>query len=137
MADANASKNDFLLKLFFEKKRWEVATEKAYGKKINEQKLREMCSPDTRIELYREIKDGSYKIAPPHEAQIPKDDGSMRTVYINEDQDRVILSIINDMLFDYCRELIHPRCKSYQKKTKPQTNDIMTLETYHSASTTS
>ena len=74
-----------------------------------------MCSPDTRIELYREIKDGSYKIAPPHEAQIPKDDGSMRTVYINEDQDRVILSIINDMLFDYYRELIHPRCKSYQK----------------------
>lgn len=74
-----------------------------------------MCSPDTRIELYRKIKDGSYKIAPPHEAQIPKDDGSMRTVYINEDQDRVILSIINDMLFDYYRELIHPRCKSYQK----------------------
>lgn len=115
MADANASQNDFLLKTFFEKKRWEAAIEKAYDKKIKEQRLREMCSPDARIELYRKIKDGSYKIAPPHEAQIPKDDGSMRTVYINEDQDRVILSIINDMLFDYCRELIHPRCKSYQK----------------------
>lgn len=115
MADANASQNDFLLKTFFEKERWEAAIEKAYDKKIKEQRLREMCSPDARIELYRKIKDGSYKIAPPHEAQIPKDDGSMRTVYINEDQDRVILSIINDMLFDYCRELIHPRCKSYQK----------------------
>ena len=115
MADANASQNDFLLKTFFEKERWEAAIEKAYDKKIKEQRLREMCSPDARIELYHKIKDGSYKIAPPHEAQIPKDDGSMRTVYINEDQDRVILSIINDMLFDYCRELIHPRCKSYQK----------------------
>ena len=105
---------DFLLNEFFKKERWEKAINKGMDKKIDQDLLKSLCSTEARIELYHRIKD-NYKIMPPHEAQIPKDDGTMRTVYVNEGLDRVILSIINDMLFEFCPHLIHPTCKSYQK----------------------
>lgn len=57
---------------------------------------------------------GKYQITPPHTAQIPKDNGEFRTVYVNEPIDRIILSIANDLLFDLMPEMIHPACKSYQ-----------------------
>ena len=60
-----------------------------------------MCSPDARVDFYHKIKDGSYKIAPPHEAQIPKDDSSMRTVYINEDQEADYPDLNYNNAFDY------------------------------------
>lgn len=74
-----------------------------------------MSTPDNRILLYRTLKSNAYRIRPPHEAQIPKDNGEYRTVYVNEDQDRVILSIINDMLFELCPEMVHKHCMSYQR----------------------
>ena len=74
-----------------------------------------MSTPDNRILLYRALKSNAYRIRPPHEAQIPKDNGEYRTVYVNEDQDRVILSIINDMLFELCPEMVHKHCMSYQR----------------------
>ena len=57
---------------------------------------------------------GKYQITPPHIAQIPKDNGEFRTVYVNEPIDRIILNIANDLLFDLMPEMIHPACKSYQ-----------------------
>lgn len=107
--------DDFLLQKFFEKDRWETAIEKAVQKGIDKYLLAELCSPEKRIELYHAIRKEEYTISPPHEAKIPKDDGTFRTVYVNTDIDRVILSIINDMLFELCPEKIHPTCKSYQK----------------------
>ena len=67
--------------------------------------------------MYQAIKDGKYEIAPPHTAQIPKDNGEFRTVYVNEPMDRILLSIANDLLFELTPEMIHSRCKSYQKGT--------------------
>lgn len=107
--------DDFLLRKFFEKDRWENAIEKAIQKNIDKALLYELCSPEKRIELYHAIASGEYKISPPHEARIPKDDGTFRIVYVNTDSDRIVLSIINDMLFELCPEKIHPSCKSYQK----------------------
>lgn len=107
--------NDFLLKTFFEKHRWEKAIQTGVEKDIDKSLLRQLASPECRINLYHAIRDNKYIIAPPHEAQIPKDDGTFRTVYVNEGIDRVILSIINDMFFELCPELVHPACKSYQK----------------------
>lgn len=106
---------DQLMKLFFEKERWINAIDIAFGKNINSDILRAICTPENRIQLYHAIRDGKYTISPPHEAQIPKEDGTFRTVYVNENEDRVILSIFNDMLFELCPELIHENCKSYQK----------------------
>lgn len=106
---------DILLKEFFKKERWEEAVQTAVEKDISQQLLREMSTPDNRILLYRALKSNAYHIRPPHEAQIPKENGEYRTVYVNEDQDRVILSIINDMLFELCPEMVHKHCMSYQR----------------------
>lgn len=106
---------DILLKEFFKKERWEEAVQTAVEKDISQQLLREMSTPDNRILLYRALKSNAYHIRPPHEAQIPKENGEYRTVYVNEDQDRVILSIINDMLFKLCPEMVHKHCMSYQR----------------------
>jgi hypothetical protein len=65
--------------------------------------------------MYTAIKNGAYAIAPPHTAQIPKDNGEFRTVFINEPKDRVLLSLVNDLLFELTPEMVHESCKSYQK----------------------
>lgn len=58
---------------------------------------------------------GKYETAPPHTAQIPKENGEFRTVYINEPgSDRVVLGIANDLLFELMPDMVHPSCKSYQ-----------------------
>lgn len=106
---------DKLLKEFFNNERWETALNDAYFKGINKGQLRALTSPETRARLYRAIADGNYIIAPPHMQLIPKDNGEYRTVYINENIDRIFLSIVNNMLFDFCKPMIHHSCKSYQK----------------------
>lgn len=106
---------DKLLRIFFENKRWEQAIQKAVDKGINKGELRELCTVEKRLQLLNAIENGQYKICPPHMAEIPKDDGTMRIVYVNEGIDRVFLSIVNDMLFELVPEKIHTSCTSYQK----------------------
>ena len=105
---------DILLQKFFEKDRWEKAIDTGVGKHIDKGELRKLTCPETRVRLYQAIASDSYEIAPPHQAEIPKDDGTMRVVYVNENVDRVVLSIVNDMLFELFPEMIHKSCKSYQ-----------------------
>lgn len=106
---------DKLLDMFFDKNRWETALKSGVDKDMDKTLLRKLTDPLERIALYHRIRDGNYHVAPPHEARIPKDDGSFRTVYANDGLDRIVLSIINDMLFELCPDMIHPTCKSYQK----------------------
>ena len=94
---------------------WESAINKADSKGISKALLMELCSPENRVMLYRRVMSDSYDIAPPHTAQIPKDNGEYRTVYANEPFDRVFLAIINDILFTECRSMVHPKAKAYQK----------------------
>jgi len=109
-------KDKLLEMAFTEPERWRAAIEKGLGKGINKMVLRELCSEKTRVEIYQSIRNGTYEIAPPHTAQIPKDEpGQFRTVYVNEPMDRVLLSLINDLLFDTCKDMVHPACMSYQK----------------------
>lgn len=105
---------DVLLQKFFEIDRWEKALETGVGKGIDKGELRRLTSPEVRAAMYKCIVSGNYEIAPPHQAEIPKDDGTMRIVYVNENVDRVFLSIVNDMLFELFPEMIHKSCKSYQ-----------------------
>ena len=107
--------SDLILTKLFEPKRWEVAIEKAFNKKISKAKLRQLCSPKAKVDLFSKLVEEKYQIMPPHTQKIPKDNGDFRTVYINEDEDRIFLSLVNDLLFDMFPEMVHPACKSYQK----------------------
>jgi len=105
---------DVLLQKFFEADRWEKALETGVGKGIDKGELRRLTCPEVRAAMYNCIVSDQYEIAPPHQAEIPKDDGTMRVVYVNENVDRLFLSIVNDMLFELFPEMIHKSCKSYQ-----------------------
>ena len=105
---------DILLQKFFEIERWQKAIETGVDKHIDKGELRKLCSPQFRALLCERIVTDNYEIAPPHESEIPKDDGSMRIVYVNENVDRIFLSIANDLFFEMFPEFIHPSCKSYQ-----------------------
>ena len=106
---------DKILEMFFDKKRWEYAIEKGVDKDINKGELTLLTSKESRAYIYKKMVAGEYKIAPPHTAAIPKDDGTDRIVYVNEPIDRIILSIANDLLFDIAPEMVHKNCKSYQR----------------------
>ena len=102
--------------MFFEPERWEYAIAKGVGKDIPKNWLYQLCKPEVRLKMYAAIKAGEYEIAPPHTAQIPKEGkGEFRTVYVNEPADRVLLSIVNDMLFELMPDKVHPSCRSYLK----------------------
>ena len=105
---------DILLQKFFEMERWEQALETGVDKHIDKGELRKLCSPEIRIAMYNAIASDNYEIAPPHQVQIPKDNGDMRIVYVNENIDRIFLSIVNNLFFEMFPEFIHNTCKSYQ-----------------------
>ena len=105
---------DILLQKFFEKERWEQALETGVDKHIDKGELRKLCSPMVRAQLYNAIISDNYEIAPPHQAEIPKDNGDMRIVYVNENIDRIFLSIANNLFFEMFPEFVHKSCKSYQ-----------------------
>jgi len=105
---------DILLKKFFEKERWEDALEVGVGKGIDKGELKKLTSPQVRVAMYNAIITDNYEIAPPHQAEIPKDNGDMRIVYVNENVDRIFLSIANNLFFELFPEFVHKSCKSYQ-----------------------
>ena len=105
---------DVLLQKFFEKERWEQALELGVGKGIDKGELRQLTSPKVRLAMYNCIVSDNYEIAPPHQAAIPKDNGDMRIVYVNENVDRIFLSIVNNLFFETFPEFVHKSCKSYQ-----------------------
>lgn len=106
---------DLLLEKIFTEDRWNEAIHTGQEKGIDRILLQKLCLPDVRRDLKNQLKQHTYHIAPPHEAQIPKDNGEFRTVYVNTGLDRVLLSIINDVIFELCSDMVHPSCKSYQK----------------------
>lgn len=106
--------NDILLKKFFEMERWEQALETGVDKHIDKGELRKLTSPEVRLAMYNAIASDNYEIAPPHQVQIPKDNGDMRIVYVNENVDRIFLSIANNLFFEMFPEFVHKSCKSYQ-----------------------
>lgn len=106
--------SDPILQMFFDISRWEKAIEKGVLKDIRKDQLILLANENTRLAIADAMLKGKYIISPPHTAQIPKENGEYRTVYVNEPIDRVILSIANDLLFELTPEMIHESCKSYQ-----------------------
>ena len=108
-------KQSKLLEMMFQYDVWQNAIDKANEKEINLTVLKQLATPQARVQLYQMIINEQLEIAPSRMAQIPKDTpGEMRTVFICEDSDRVILSIINDCLFELFPDMVHPQCKSYR-----------------------
>ena len=105
---------DKILQMFFDIDRWTKAIEKGVVKDIRKDQLIRLTDECTRLAMAEAMMQGKYEISPPHTAQIPKDNGEFRTVYVNEPMVRVILSIANDLLFELMPEMLHPSCKSYQ-----------------------
>lgn len=107
---------DKLTTLFFQPERWTAALGRAVDKDIRKDQLYQLTKPSVRTAIYAAVRDGRYRIAPPHAALIPKDTpGEFRRVYVNEPVDRVLLSIANDLLFETMPEMVHPSCRSYLK----------------------
>ena len=105
---------DVMLKKFFEKERWEQALETGVDKHIDKGELRKLTSPEVRLAMYNALASDNYEIAPPHQVQIPKENGDIRIVYVNENVDRIFLSIANNLFFEMFPEFVHKSCKSYQ-----------------------
>lgn len=108
-------KEDKILQMFFDIDCWMNAIEKGVLKDIRKDQLIRLTDERTRLAMADAMMQGKYEISPPHTAQIPKEGGEFRTVYVNEPIDRVVLGIANDLLFDLMPEMIHPACKSYQR----------------------
>lgn len=106
---------DILFDEFIKLERWERELDIAFYKGINKGMLKKLVNPDIRAAVCLQIYRREYEISPPRTQQIPKDNGKFRTVYINMGLDRIILSLINNILFDMCPDWIHPSCTSYQK----------------------
>ena len=106
---------DILLKEFFKIERWESAIEIGVGKHIDKGELRKLCSPEIRARLYLAMETDNYAIAPPRIALIPKDEpGKFREVMICENIDRIVLSIANNLFFEFFPEFVHDSCYSYK-----------------------
>lgn len=110
-------KEDVLLRELFNPKRWEEGFIKAIDKRISLKLLYTLSDPAFRVKLKRLIEGGKYDIAPPHISLIPKKGapGEFRKVYVNEGLDRILLSMINDVLFELTPDMIHKNCRSYLK----------------------
>lgn len=106
---------DKLLERMFDHDVWEQMIDKANEKGINLTVVKQLATPQVRVRLYEAIKNEKYEIMPPHQIEIPKDDGTMRLVYANEDQDRIVCTLINDCVMELFADMIHPACVSYQK----------------------
>ena len=107
---------DKILTMFFEADRWKEALNKGSVKGIKSGVLRELMSPEGRVNMMAEVMLGEYHIERPHTALIPKDTpGEYRTVFVNSGKDRVFLSLVNDLLFEIAGDMVHKQCTSYQK----------------------
>ncbi len=106
---------DYLLQEFFRMERWESAIEIGVGKHIDKGELRKLCSPEIRARLYLAMASDNYAIAPPRISLIPKDEpGKFREVMICENIDRIVLSIANNLFFEFFPEFVHDSCYSYK-----------------------
>lgn len=93
---------------------WQEDLEDSFDKGIIDDS-QALVDPKNIAKLITAIKKGQYQFMPPREQKIPKKGGGERTVYICNDIDRIVLRRYNNLLFKYCGDMIHPRCKSYQK----------------------
>jgi len=108
---------DRLLEMMNDDARWQRALARATDKGIRPAVIYQMTRKAVRDHIAGLIASGTYMPSVPHTALIPKDDGTFRSVRICEDEDRIVLSLITEILFEACPSMVHPSCRSYLKGT--------------------
>lgn len=101
--------------LFLDKEIFEETISHSLEKGISKNIISEMCDPRKRIIVANMIAEDEWHIAPPYIAEIPKENGEKRKVYVNQPLDRIILTQINHVYQRLYSHLIHRNCVSYQK----------------------
>lgn len=94
---------------------WAYSIEHSFTRGVKPSMLMQICTPEFRKNIIRKIETGRYRILPPRIAEIPKDDGGTRQVYVNSNQDRVVLNVILYIYQTLYSNSIHKNCVSYQK----------------------
>lgn len=102
-----------LMEDFFDTEFYDSAIEKSLDKQISAAQIRKFCTVAFRLKLLQDLEEGKYKIAPPHVSYIPKDDGTLREIYVNSVKDRMILTLINAIWYKRHADMISPACKAY------------------------
>lgn len=109
---------DLLLEEVCNADNWEIAIADGIKKGICNADIRQMITPEYILGIYEMFKADKYCFSPSHEGTVPKDDGILRHVWILENQERVLATIINNSLFKLLgKQMVHPSCKSYQSGT--------------------
>ena len=106
---------DIKMDLFIQKETWERGIEHGVNKRINTPLLQAVMTPYGRALIVEAIEDGRYKIKPPTITEVPKANGKIREVFCNEQMDRLVLNMINDVYYQLYSSRIHPSCVAYQK----------------------
>lgn len=91
----------------------------AYDKDItDDEEVSELCHWENILKLMADLIMGTTEIEEPHEAAIPKDDGSgdMRIVLVGGKVERFLCPAIARAINRLLPELTHSSCKSYQEK---------------------
>lgn len=107
---------DRKMELFCDKQLWTNAIEHGLDKKMDKSLLYALTDPVGRLAVIEAINNDTYVIQPPKAVEIPKPNGDgKRRIFVNEQMDRVVLSIINQVYMQMYGDMIHPCCVSYQK----------------------
>lgn len=94
---------------------WEATLDKASCKQLNSNILLRFYDKRFREQILCDFIDGRYKISPPRKVMIPKKKkGTFRTILVNTQQDRILLSVFYSALMMKYSKMIDPACVSYR-----------------------
>lgn len=102
-----------LIEDLFNPEFYDLAIERSCCKDMPKSSLRRYCTVGFRLKLLQDLEEEKFKFQPPRLAHIPKEDGSLREIYVNTTRDRVILTAINNIWYTRYPEMISPACKAY------------------------
>ena len=105
---------DEKLVMFCEYDRWKRLFPKMLDKRFGAGTMVELASRECRLRLAESIANGTFRFGIPEEKQVPKDDGSMRTVVVLQEYDRCVMTVLLDVYTELYGDLIPDVCKSYQ-----------------------
>lgn len=102
-----------LMEDFFDTEFYSSSVEHSLDKSISPLQLKKFCTTEFRLGLLDDLENGRYNISPPHVSCIPKDDGSVREIYVNTLKDRFILAGVNAIWYRRHMDMISSACKAY------------------------
>lgn len=101
--------------LMFEDYWWVQAIHKCYDKDFGVKYLSYLCSTENRLKIMHDIVDLNFDFGIPRIAEIPKDNGGVREVYILEKDKRFLGNVLCQIYNWKYKDLISANCDSYQK----------------------